>query len=59
LLEYHIWHRGNGDEHADFLMFSYFPANFMWSGAVNLSMMAGGELGQIDRWLAPPARRRT
>jgi dipeptidyl aminopeptidase/acylaminoacyl peptidase len=34
-------------------MFYYFPANFMWSSAVNLSMMAGGELGQIDRWLAP------
>jgi hypothetical protein len=34
-------------------MFTYFPANFMWSSAVNLSLMAGGELGQIDRWLAP------
>jgi alpha-beta hydrolase superfamily lysophospholipase len=34
-------------------MFYYFPNNFMWSGAVNLSLMAGGELGQIDRWLAP------
>ena len=34
-------------------MFYYFPANYMWSAAVNLSLMAGGELGQIDRWLAP------
>jgi dipeptidyl aminopeptidase/acylaminoacyl peptidase len=34
-------------------MFYYFPDNFMWSSAVNLSLMAGGELGQIDRWLAP------
>jgi dipeptidyl aminopeptidase/acylaminoacyl peptidase len=25
----------------------------MWSSAVMLSIMAGGELGQIDRWLAP------
>jgi dipeptidyl aminopeptidase/acylaminoacyl peptidase len=34
-------------------MFSYFPGNYMWSAAVLLSMMAGGELGQIDRWLGP------
>jgi dipeptidyl aminopeptidase/acylaminoacyl peptidase len=34
-------------------MFYYFPANFMWSSAVNLSLMAGGQLGQIDRWLSP------
>jgi dipeptidyl aminopeptidase/acylaminoacyl peptidase len=34
-------------------MFYYFPDNFTWSSAVNLSLMAGGELGQIDRWLAP------
>lgn len=34
-------------------MFSYFPDNYMWSSAVMLSIMGGGELGQIDRWLAP------
>ena len=34
-------------------MFYYFPGNYMWSSAVTLSMMAGGQLGQIDRWLAP------
>ncbi|KAF7163053.1 hypothetical protein CNMCM5623_008073 [Aspergillus felis] len=34
-------------------MFTYFPNNYMWSSAVNLCFMAGGELGQIDRWLAP------
>lgn len=32
-------------------MFSYFPDNYMWSSGVNLSIMAGGQLGQIDRWL--------
>jgi dipeptidyl aminopeptidase/acylaminoacyl peptidase len=35
------------------VVFSYFPDNYMWSSAVMLSMMGGGELGQIDRWLAP------
>ena len=34
-------------------MFSYFPDNYMWSSAVMLSIMGRGELGQIDRWLAP------
>ncbi|HEY6791187.1 MAG TPA: DUF427 domain-containing protein [Trebonia sp.] len=34
-------------------MFYYFPGNYTWSAGVALSMMAGGELGQIDRWLAP------
>ncbi|MFJ4654705.1 alpha/beta hydrolase [Nocardia sp. NPDC088792] len=34
-------------------MFNYFPGNYMWSSAVMLSLMAGGDLGQIDRWLAP------
>ncbi|MEZ0114436.1 alpha-beta hydrolase superfamily lysophospholipase [Catenulispora sp. EB89] len=34
-------------------MFNYFPNNYMWSGAVMLSVMAGGELGQIDHVLAP------
>lgn len=32
-------------------MFSYFPDNYMWSSGVNLSIMAGGQIGQIDRWL--------
>ncbi|HEY1668874.1 MAG TPA: alpha/beta fold hydrolase [Trebonia sp.] len=34
-------------------MFYYFPGNFTWSAGVALSMMAGAELGQIDRWLGP------
>ncbi|MBS2546417.1 hypothetical protein KGQ19_06015 [Catenulispora sp. NL8] len=34
-------------------MFKYFPKNYMWSSAVLLSMTAGGQLGQIDRRLAP------
>ena len=34
-------------------MFNYFPNNYSWSSAVMLCIMAGGQLGQIDRWLAP------
>ncbi|KAH8890629.1 alpha/beta-hydrolase [Thozetella sp. PMI_491] len=34
-------------------MFYYFEDNYMWSSAVLLTLMAGGQLGQIDRWLAP------
>ena len=34
-------------------MFYYFPNNYTWSSAVMLCLMAGGQLGQIDRWLAP------
>jgi dienelactone hydrolase len=34
-------------------VFSYFPKNYMWSSALMLSLMAGGDLGQIDRHLAP------
>ncbi|MEU2871946.1 alpha/beta fold hydrolase [Streptomyces olivoreticuli] len=34
-------------------MFNYFPDNYMWSSAVMLSIMADGQLGQIDRWLTP------
>ena len=34
-------------------MFYYFPDNYTWSSAVMLSLMAGGQLGQVDRWLAP------
>jgi dipeptidyl aminopeptidase/acylaminoacyl peptidase len=34
-------------------VFKYFPKNYMWSSAVPLSITAGGQLGQIDRQLAP------
>ena len=34
-------------------MFSYFPGNYVWSSAFMLALMAGGELSQMDRWLAP------
>ena len=34
-------------------MFEYFPENYTWSSAVLLSLMAGGQLGQIDHSLAP------
>ena len=34
-------------------MFTYFPNNYMWSSAVNLCLSAGGQIGQIDRFLAP------
>jgi dipeptidyl aminopeptidase/acylaminoacyl peptidase len=34
-------------------VFNYFPNNYSWSSAVMLCIMAGGQLGQIDRWLAP------
>jgi dipeptidyl aminopeptidase/acylaminoacyl peptidase len=34
-------------------VFHYFPNNYMWSSGLTLSMMAGGQLGQIDRWLNP------
>jgi hypothetical protein len=33
-------------------LFCYFPNNYTWSSAVMLCLMAGGQLGQIDRWLA-------
>jgi pimeloyl-ACP methyl ester carboxylesterase len=35
------------------IMFQYFEDNYMWSAAVSLALMADGQLGQIDRWLAP------
>jgi alpha-beta hydrolase superfamily lysophospholipase len=35
------------------IMFSYFPGNYMWSSAINLALMAGADLGQIDRFLRP------
>jgi len=34
-------------------VFYYFPNNYMWSSALTLSMMGGGQLNQIDRWLSP------
>ena len=34
-------------------MFSYFPRNYVWSSAFTLALMAGGQLNQMDRWLAP------
>ena len=33
-------------------MFYYFPKNFVWSSAFMLALM-GGQLNQMDRWLAP------
>ena len=33
-------------------MFYYFPSNYVWS-AFTLALMAGGQLNQMDRWLAP------
>jgi pimeloyl-ACP methyl ester carboxylesterase len=34
-------------------MFYYFPDNYRWSSAFTLALMAGGQLNQMDRWLAP------
>ncbi|HEX9528919.1 MAG TPA: alpha/beta fold hydrolase [Streptosporangiaceae bacterium] len=34
-------------------MFYYFPGNYVWSSAFTLALMAGGQLNQVDRWLAP------
>jgi dipeptidyl aminopeptidase/acylaminoacyl peptidase len=34
-------------------VFYYFPNNYTWSSGLMLCLMAGGQLGQIDRWLAP------
>jgi alpha-beta hydrolase superfamily lysophospholipase len=34
-------------------MFQYFPGNARWSAGLILAIMAGGQLGQIDRWLSP------
>jgi hypothetical protein len=34
-------------------VFYYFPNNYMWSSALTLSMMAGGQLNQIDRGMSP------
>jgi len=34
-------------------MFEYFPHNYTWSAAFALALMAGGQLGQMDRWLSP------
>lgn len=34
-------------------MFEYFPGNYPWSSAFNLALMAGGSVGDLDRWLRP------
>jgi hypothetical protein len=34
-------------------MFYYFPGNYRWSSAFTLALMAGGQLNQMHRWLAP------
>jgi hypothetical protein len=34
-------------------VFYYFPNDYTRSSAVMLCLMAGGQLGQIDRWLTP------
>lgn len=34
-------------------MYYYFEDNYMWSSAFNLALMSGGELGEMNRWLAP------
>jgi len=34
-------------------VFYYFPDNYMWSSAFNLALMAGGSLGEMNRWLSP------
>jgi hypothetical protein len=34
-------------------MFGYFTDNYTWSAAVDLAVMAGGQLGELDRQLAP------
>jgi alpha-beta hydrolase superfamily lysophospholipase len=33
-------------------VFEYFPGNYIWSSGVNLALMAGAQLGQIDHWLS-------
>ena len=33
-------------------MFNYFPGNYTWSSAFVQGLMAGGQLGEIHRWLA-------
>ena len=43
---------GRTAENGGFVVFNYFPKNYMWSSALMLSIMAGGDLGQIDRHLA-------
>jgi dipeptidyl aminopeptidase/acylaminoacyl peptidase len=34
-------------------VYYYFPDNYTWSSAFNLALMCGGELGELNRWLAP------
>ena len=33
-------------------VFQYFPGNYPWSSAFNLALMAGGTLGELDRYLS-------
>lgn len=33
-------------------MFTYFPENYMWSSTVVMGLMAGGQLGEMHRWLS-------
>jgi cephalosporin-C deacetylase-like acetyl esterase len=40
-------------------MFSYFEDNYTWSSAVNLALMAGGEVGQMDQFLHPLRHKAT
>ena len=34
-------------------MFNYFSDNYMWSSTVMMGLMAGGQLGEMHRWLEP------
>jgi dienelactone hydrolase len=34
-------------------LFNYFPDNYMWSSSVVMGLMAGGQFGEMHRWLEP------
>jgi dienelactone hydrolase len=34
-------------------MFNYFPDNYAWSGTFVMGLMAGGQFGEMHRWLEP------
>jgi dienelactone hydrolase len=34
-------------------VFEFFPGNHAWSSTVNLALMAGGSIGDMQRWLGP------
>jgi dienelactone hydrolase len=34
-------------------LFNYFSDNYMWSSTVMMGLMAGGQLGEMHRWLEP------